>query len=112
MERFQYVISLRIPPSNNPRFESGGSFSIVIGRFDFPIHLQLGEKINIKDFYVQDLGSYTRKHPSLNSIVIEKNYTLKYSQDINQSFFEIEYVLECEDRDLMLEVTDEIDKIR
>jgi hypothetical protein len=48
MERFQYVISLRIPPSNNPRFESGGSFSMVIGRFDFPIHLQLGEKINIR----------------------------------------------------------------
>ncbi len=108
MEKFECEISLMIPPSQDPRFKSDDPLLSVIGKFDFYIPLQIGDNVKIEDFCTNE---YSQKHLSLAAKVVDKYSILKYSPDINQSSFKIGYVLECEDRDLMLESTDEINKI-
>jgi hypothetical protein len=108
MEKFECEIGVMIPPSQDPRFKSDTPLVRVIGKFDFYIPLQIEDKVKIEDFCTND---YDQKYSSLAATVVDKYSILKYSPDINQSSFKIVYVLECEDRDSMLESTDEINKI-
>jgi hypothetical protein len=109
MEKIECEICMIIPPSEDPRFKSDDPLLRVIGKFDFYIPLQVGDNVKIEDFCTNE---YSQKHPLLAAKVVDKYSILKYSTDVNQSSFKkIVYVLECEDRDLMLESTDEINKI-
>lgn len=108
MEKFECEFSVMIPPPKDPKFKSDTPLHRVIGKFDSYIPLQVGDNVNIEDFCTNE---YSQKHRLLAAKVVYKYSILKYSSDINQSSFKIRYVLECEDRDLMLESTDEINKI-
>ena len=72
MERFQYVISLRIPPSNNPRFESGAPTV----RNKEAGHGQGSEPVNVPEY----LAAYVLHLTASNIVLLVEAYKAKFSE--------------------------------
>jgi hypothetical protein len=102
--RLKYSISLLLLPLPTAGYGSEEKPRINLGNFDSDPGLKEGDWIYIYNFPVRNV------HHNIKAVVKERQARLTWQGDCDKSILESEILVETEDRDLLLVLTEEIDQ--